>query len=87
MALVAEAKTEENRLRGDGVCYVNGEDVQTGRVMRAAGIACHWDDRYKLRPPAPMPDNDYITLSDVVAPLRRGRMLKYHRQWKEAGGL
>jgi len=82
MEIVAAAQMEENHLHPEGGYYCNGEDVQVGRLMREAGVPCHWDDRYKLRPYGPRPDNDYISLSDVVAPLRNGRMLKYHRDWK-----
>lgn len=47
-----------------------GEDLQVGRVLSAVDIECYCDPRYHIMVPGPKPNNDVITLHDVILPIR-----------------
>lgn len=65
-----------------------GEDLQVGWALRDANISCAKDVRYRLRDPGPRFNNPYITLHDVVSPLKSAeRMSQVHREWLKSCGV
>jgi len=85
MKLVGESTSLEldyrHPERQEEISY-RGEDLQVGWIMRDAGIACHKDERFRLRTPGPSPDNDLITLHDVISPLKSASAMRaYHGEW------
>ena len=59
-----------------------GEDLQVCWALRDHGISCVKDERYRLREPGPLRRNDYITLHDVIKPIKSlSRMAEVHQEF------